>query len=98
MTAVRTSNPVNEPVIRVSHGSRCSDAKDALYARTAESAVQWVAFLHIWEVPHSNLGRESGYPDRVFEVFVSPSRQISEQNLKLAHGHSLPGPPQLSIH
>jgi hypothetical protein len=32
--------------------------------------------LRIREVPGSNLGTETGYPERVFVVFHSPSRQI----------------------
>jgi hypothetical protein len=35
--------------------------------------VEWLALLlRIREVPGSNLGPETGYPDRFFVVFLSP--------------------------
>jgi hypothetical protein len=38
-------------------------------------AAKWLTLL-IREVPGSNLGPETGYPDRFFVFFLSSSRQI----------------------
>jgi hypothetical protein len=39
--------------------------------------IEWVTtLLLIREVPGSNLGPATGFPDRVFVLLLSPSRQI----------------------
>jgi hypothetical protein len=39
--------------------------------------IEWLTLLfRIREVPGSILGPETGYPDRFFLVFLSPSKQI----------------------
>jgi hypothetical protein len=44
-----------------------------------ESSGQAIGTLiRIREVPGSNQGSETGYPDMLFVVFLSPSRQVSE--------------------
>jgi hypothetical protein len=37
--------------------------------------------LHIPEVPGSNLGLETGYPDRHFMIFLSPRSEYWNINL-----------------
>jgi hypothetical protein len=41
-----------------------------------EFVVEWLTLLlRIWEVPGSNLGQETGYPEQEFAlVFFSPSK------------------------
>jgi hypothetical protein len=44
-------------------------------------------FNYIQEVPSSNFGWDTDYPDGVFMVFLSPSSQRPEQYLKLGHAY-----------
>jgi hypothetical protein len=45
--------------------------------RELNVVVEWLALLlPIREVPGSNLGPETGCPDRSFVVFLSPFRQM----------------------
>jgi hypothetical protein len=39
--------------------------------------------LSVWQVPGSNLGLETGYPDKLLLYFLRPFRQILEYYLKL---------------
>jgi hypothetical protein len=48
--------------------------------------------LNIQEVLGRNIGPNIGYPDRIFVGFLSPSRHMPEQNLKLGHDQFLPQP------
>jgi hypothetical protein len=44
---------------------------------TLNVVVEWLTLLlRIREVPFSNLDTETGYSDRLFVVFFSPSRKI----------------------
>jgi hypothetical protein len=53
-------------------------------------AVSWSALiLHIREVPGSNIGPKSGYPE-VLVVFLSPSRLMLEKYFQLGHDIFLP--------
>jgi hypothetical protein len=54
---------------------------------------EWLAFLlRIREVPGSNLGPETGYPDRLFVVFLGPFTQMPGYYHKLVHDRFLPYP------
>jgi hypothetical protein len=49
-------------------------------------AATWLAFLLcIRKVPGSNIGPETGYPDRFFVDFLRPSRQMPEKYLQQHH-------------
>jgi hypothetical protein len=54
--------------------------------------------LHICKVLGSNLGPETSYTDEGFMVFLSPSRKIPGQYLKVGHGGFLPYPSQIIIY
>jgi hypothetical protein len=62
-------------------------------------AVKWLAFLlRTWEFSGSKFGPETGYPDRDFVCFLSPSGEIKENRLKLGHDRFLPHPFQFVVH
>jgi hypothetical protein len=66
---------------------------------TPNIVAEWVAtLLCIWDVPGSNLGPETGYPDRFSGVILITSRYILAYYLKLDHNHPLPYPCQFIIH
>jgi hypothetical protein len=55
--------------------------------------------LRIQQVPRSNLGPETGYPDlRFIVVFFDPSRQMSGYYLKLGHDRFHPHPFRFIVH
>jgi hypothetical protein len=59
----------------------------------------WLAFLlGIGEVPGSNLDPQTAYPDWKFVFFLSSSRQMSEQYIKICNDRFLPYPFQFTIH
>jgi hypothetical protein len=60
--------------------------------------VKWlILLLHIREVPGSNLGPETDYPDG-FRGFFSPSRRMPGCILKVGHNSLLPKPFQFMVH
>jgi hypothetical protein len=65
--------------------------KDVTDGYKLNVVVEWLTrLLRIREVPGSNLGPDTGYTDRFFVVFVSPSRQVLGWYLKLGHDRFLP--------
>jgi hypothetical protein len=56
--------------------------------------------LRIWEVPYSNLGPETGYPEVILRFFrgFPHSLKAYASNLKLGHNRSLPNPLKFIIH
>jgi len=52
----------------------------------------WLVVLGIQDVPGSNLNRDRDYPDKLFIVLFSPSRQIPRRYITLGHGHLYPHP------
>jgi hypothetical protein len=61
--------------------------------------MEWLTpLICIRDIPGSNHGPETGYPDRVFVVFLEPSRQMRHSTLKLGHDHFVPNLSQFIIH
>jgi hypothetical protein len=61
-----------------------------------ELTILYLLLTCIWEMPGSNLGGDTDYPDRPVVVFFSHSREIPVHYLKLGHDHFLPHPLQSS--
>jgi hypothetical protein len=90
-----------------SAGHEMSDTSDVCYktvklwliALPPNVVVEWLALLlRIREVPRSNLGPETGYPNWGFSWFSSvPPGECRDRSLKLSHDRFLPNPFQFII-
>lgn len=75
------------------------DTPEKLHIQCPSNILNWLALLAcMLEMLSLNLTWDIDYPDRVFVLFLSLSRQMPEQCFKLDNGCLLPHPWQFIIH
>jgi hypothetical protein len=76
----------------------CTDCILPIQTDPNVAAEMLALLLRIPVVPGTNLGPETGYPDRFFVYFLSPSKLMLGYYLKVGHDRFLLHPFQLIIH